>query len=58
MPGNTFLPALQSGLQRDSVINITALVTLNKTDLDEVVGVLPEPLMATVSAGLRLVLGL
>jgi mRNA interferase MazF len=58
MPGNTFLPALQSGLQRDSVINITALVTLNKTDLDEVVGVLPERLMATVSAGLRLVLGL
>jgi mRNA interferase MazF len=33
MPGNVFVPATSSGLPRDSVVNITALVTLDKTDL-------------------------
>ena len=32
MPGNVFLPATATGLPRDSVVNVTALVTLNKTD--------------------------
>lgn len=58
MPGNTFLPASETGLPRDSVVNSTALVTLDKTDLDAGVGVLSQPLMATVAAGLRVVLGL
>lgn len=29
MPGNVFLPATATGLPRDSVVNVTALVTLN-----------------------------
>lgn len=58
MPGNVFLPAAVSGLPKDSVVNVTALVTLNKTDLDPPLGHLPESLMDDVSRGLRRVLGL
>jgi mRNA interferase MazF len=58
MPGNVFLPAAVSGLSKDSVVNVTALVTLNKTDLDEPVGQLPGSLMNDVNRGLRRVLGL
>jgi hypothetical protein len=35
LPGNTFLPAAATGLPRDSVVDVTALVTLNKSDLRE-----------------------
>ena len=58
MPGNVFVPATVSGLPKDSVVNITALVTLNKTDLESPTGQLPESLMNDVSRGLRRVLGL
>jgi len=58
MPGNVFLPAAVSGLPKDSVVNVTALVTLNKTDLETPVGYLPESLMDDVNRGLRRVLGL
>jgi mRNA interferase MazF len=33
MPGNTFPPSAVTGLPRDSVVNVTALVTLNKSNL-------------------------
>jgi len=58
MPGNVFLPAASSGLPKDSVVNVTALVTLNKTDLDAEAGCLPAALMGEVDRGLRRVLGL
>jgi mRNA interferase MazF len=58
MPGNVFLPAVTSGLPKDSVVNVTALVTLDKTDLDSPVGQLPDALMAYVAQGLTRVLGL
>jgi mRNA interferase MazF len=58
MPGNVFVPAAVSGLPKDSVVNVTALVTLNKTDLEPPAGQLPESLMNDVSRGLRRVLGL
>ena len=58
VPGNVFIPAISSGLPRDSVVNITALVTLDKTDLDPAVGQLPASLMHEVDRGLRRVLGL
>jgi mRNA interferase MazF len=58
MPGNVFLPAATSGLPKDSVINVSALVTLNKTDLDAETGHLPAALMSNVDQGLRRVLGL
>ncbi len=58
MPGNVFVPATSSGLPKDSVVNVTALVTLDKTDLDEETGQLPPTLMSDVDRGLRRVLGL
>jgi mRNA interferase MazF len=57
-PGNVFLPAAATGLPRDSVVNVTALVTLNKDDLSGRIGDVPMALMRDVDAGLRRVLGL
>jgi mRNA interferase MazF len=58
MPGNVFLPAVASGLPKDSVLNVTALVTIDKSDLDQPVGALPASLMAEIDRGLRRVLDL
>ena len=57
MPGNVFLPATSSGLPKDSVVNVTALVTLDKADLAET-GQLPSALLSEVDRGLRRILGL
>ena len=58
MPGNVFLPAAVSGLPKDSVINVTALITLDKADLEEPAGHAPASVMDDVDRGLRRVLGL
>lgn len=58
MPGNVFLPATTTRLPRDSVVNVTAIVTLNKTDLTDRVGEVPASLMHEVDRGLRRVLDL
>lgn len=58
MPGNVFVPAAASGLPRDAVVNVTALVTLDKTDLDPAIGQLPASVMHEVDRGLRRILGL
>ena len=58
MPGNVFLPATSSGLPKDSVVNVTALVTPDEADLDAETGHLPSALMSEVDRGLRRVLGL
>lgn len=56
--GNVFVPAPIAGLSRDSVVDVSALQTVNKSDLDAPIGRLPDHVMAEVSAGLRLVLSL
>ncbi|MBX6749639.1 MAG: type II toxin-antitoxin system PemK/MazF family toxin [Micromonosporaceae bacterium] len=58
MPGNVFLPAAVTGLKRDSVVNVTAIVTLNKEDLGRPVGTVSDYLMREVDQGLRQVLAL
>lgn len=58
MPGNVFLPAVTTGLPRDSVANVAAVVTLNKDEFEGPVGRAPEVLMHKVDQGLRRVLGL
>ncbi len=57
-PGNLIVKRKQSGLTRDSVVNVSQVVTLNKSFLTERVGVLAPKLMNAVDEGLRLVLGL
>jgi len=58
LPGNVFLPAATSGLPKDSVVDVTALVTVDKTDLEAPVGHLPSSLMSEVNRGLHRILGL
>jgi len=57
-PGNLMIKRKQSGLSRDSVVNVSQVVTLNKTFLTERVGALSPKLMSAVDEGLRIVLGL
>ena len=57
-PGNVLVPAAASGLPRDSVANVTQLVTLDETYLRDRAGRIPTKLMAQVEEGLRLVLAL
>ncbi len=57
-PGNVLLRATTSGLPKDSVANITQIVTLDEDYLAERIGRIPPKLMAHVDAGLKLVLDL
>lgn len=58
MPGNVFMPATVTGLPRDSVADVTALITLDKTDLTHRAGTAPPSLLEEVGRGLRHVLDL
>jgi len=57
-PGNVLLPARVSGLSRDSVVNISQVLTLDRSFLTESTGKLTTDMLAEVEAGLRLVLQL
>ncbi|MGH9039114.1 MAG: type II toxin-antitoxin system PemK/MazF family toxin [Acidimicrobiia bacterium] len=57
-PGNVTLTAGTGGLPKDSVVNVSQVVTLNKSDLAERVGNLDRRTLRTIEAGLRRVLGL
>ena len=57
-PGNVLLPSKASGLPRDSVANVTQIVTLDEDYLTERTGRVAPGLMAQVDAGLKLVLDL
>ena len=56
-PGNTLLRRRHTGLPRDSVVNASQVATLNKSDLEELVGAVPRDLMDDVDQGLRWLLG-
>lgn len=58
MPGNIYLSERASGLGKESVINISQLITVDKADLLEFVGILSNKKMSQVDDGLRLVLSL
>ncbi|GBD84027.1 mRNA interferase MazF6 [bacterium BMS3Abin02] len=57
-PGNVRLSKRASKLGKPSVVNVSQVVTLNKTALTEPVATLPTEVTLEVDAGLRLVLGL
>jgi mRNA interferase MazF len=57
-PGNVLVSAKAAGLPKDSVANVSQLITLDRAFLDEQIGRLPPRLMNAVDAGLKLVLGL
>jgi len=58
LPGNVFLPAKITGLPKDSVVNVTAIVTLDKDDLGDLAGTVPAYVTTDVDQGLRRVLEL
>jgi mRNA interferase MazF len=57
-PGNVSLSKRQSGLAKSSVVNVSQIVTLDRASLSERVGAVGARTMATVTDGVRLVLGL
>jgi mRNA interferase MazF len=57
-PGNVALPKNESRLPKDSVVNVSQVVTLDKLSLAEKVSSLSTEAMSEVGAGLRLVLDL
>jgi mRNA interferase MazF len=57
-PGNVLLQAAESGLSKDSVINVSQIVTLDKLMLDQRVGHVTARTLAQVEDGIRLVLDL
>ena len=57
-PGNVLVPKSASGLPKDSVANVSQVVTLDRDFLTERTGKLPARLRAAVDAGLKLVLDL
>lgn len=57
-PGNVFLPQKLTRLSKDSVANVSQVVTVDKSILTERVGVLPSNILKQVETGLRLVLRL
>lgn len=57
-PGNVLVPKRASGLPRDSVANVSQVVTVDRDVLVDRVGRLAGPLMGAVENGLRLVLDL
>ena len=58
MPGNILLLPRQSGLSQDSIVSITQIVSANKSDLLEYVGIISANKMEQIENSLRLVLSL
>jgi mRNA interferase MazF len=57
-PGNVLLPAAESGLPKDAVINVSQIITLDKAMLDAFVARISATAVTQVEDGLRLVLDL
>ena len=55
-PGYVLFPARSAGLPRDSVVNVSQLLTLDRGFLAERAGTLPAGLQRSVDQGLRTVL--
>jgi mRNA interferase MazF len=56
--GNVLLKMRQSGLSKDSVVNVTQLYTIDESFLTEYVETLSEQKMEQIDNGLRLVLSI
>ena len=57
-PGNVFLAAAASGLPKDSVANVSQVVTLDKSFLSSRCGRIPPRGMKAIDDGLKLALSL
>ena len=57
-PGNILLKAHRAGLPKDSVVNVSQLITIDRRSLTEKVKTLGSSTMMEVDKGLRLVLNI
>ena len=57
-PGNVLIPAKASGLKKDSVANVSQVITVDREFLIELAGRVRGQFLKDVENGLRLVLGL
>jgi mRNA interferase MazF len=57
-PGNVVITTHQTGLPQDSVVNVSQVITLDKSFLTERVSQVEDRTMLLVEEGLRLVLAL
>ncbi len=57
VPGNVFVPARSSGLSKDSVVNVSQIVTLDRALLTERVGRVSKKQLELVFAGVDIALG-
>ncbi len=57
-PGNVLLDSGESNLPRDSVVNVSQILTIDKSFLVQRVSLLADEVMTRVDAGVRLVLAL
>jgi len=56
-PGNVLLTTRQTGLDRDSVANVSQLVTIDKRQLVERTGKVPRRQMEGIFSGIDLIMG-
>ncbi len=56
IPGVVLITARQSGLPKDSVVNLTQILTIDRQSLKEKVGELPKRVMDRIDQGLKTVL--
>lgn len=57
-PGNVLIPKGDSGLPKESVANVSQIVTIDRDTLSDRVGKLPSRVRERIDRGLRLVLEL
>lgn len=57
-PGNVALSGTKSGLSKDSVINVSQVITLDRESLSEAIGKIDKHTMNQVDEGLRLILSI
>ncbi len=57
-PGNVAVTARETGLPKESVVNVSQVLTVDKGVLTERIGHLPTMRLADVDAGLRCAMGL
>jgi mRNA interferase MazF len=55
-PGNVLLDAAEAGLPKQSVVNVTQLFTVDRTDLAEKIGALSPTRIREVLSGIDLLL--
>jgi mRNA interferase MazF len=55
-PGNVLLPKAASGLPKNSVANVSQILTLDKKFLVERIGSLPDNLQSEIDDGIRTIL--